>query len=286
MPGPIITVEELRAQLAAGDAPRLLEVRWALDGSQTREDHLAGHLPGAQYVDLSTELAAPAEPARGRHPLPDPEAFAVAMRRVGLQEGEPVVAADAADGSQAARLVWMLRVLDHPARLLSGGVRAWKESGGPLESGEAPAPAPGGFRARPWPAELLVSIDEAAHLARSGEAVVLDARAGARYRGESEPVDPRPGHIPGARSAPFSENLEADGRFRPDAALRERFAGLGVRTTGPTVVYCGSGVTAAHDLLALEQAGFTDLRLFPGSWSQYSDDTQREAATGPQPFGD
>ncbi|ATG55703.1 sulfurtransferase [Brachybacterium ginsengisoli] len=256
-------------------SPHLLDVRWALDGSKGHSTYLAGHLPGAVYVDLDTELAAPARPEAGRHPLPDPETFAASLRRAGVTEGSTVVAYDDGDGAQAGRLVWMLRALGHRAALLNGGLSAWD---GPLET-EDVLPAPGDVAARDWPVERLASADEVA----AGQSLVVDARAPERYRGEVEPIDPRAGHIPGAVNLPYVGNLDAEGRFMDPVELRARFEAAGVREDRETIVYCGSGVTATHDLLALESAGFTRLRLFPGSWSQWSTDTTRPVAVGPNP---
>lgn len=257
----------------------LLDVRWALDGSKGEHDHLAGHLPGAVYVDLGTELAAPARPEAGRHPLPDPADFAATLRRLGVTEDSRIVAYDDTDGGPAARLVWMLRALGHEASVLSGGLHAWN---GPLES-EPVTPEPGDVPVRDWPADRIASADELAQLAASEEAVVIDARAPERYRGEVEPIDPRAGHVPGAVNLPYAGNLDAERRFLPPEELRERFEAAGVTADGETVVYCGSGVTATHDLLALEAAGFPRVRLFPGSWSQWSTDPERPVAVGPNP---
>jgi len=276
---PLIDTDSLHALLegaAAGDRPMsLLDVRWALDGSTGHGTYLEGHLPGAVYVDLDTELAAPARPEAGRHPLPEPEDFAASLRRAGLTEGSTVVAYDDTNGAPAGRLVWMLRALGHDAAVLSGGLDAWD---GELETGEV-RPAPGDVTARPWPSSHIESADEVA----AGEALVVDARAPERYRGEVEPIDPRAGHVPGAVNLPFAGNLDGSGRFMPPEELRRRFEAAGVSEDRETIVYCGSGVTATHDLLALESAGFTRLRLFPGSWSQWSADAARPATLGPNP---
>lgn len=282
-PGPFLDVAELHALIdAAGQDPRplvLLDVRWALDGSKGEHDHLDGHLPGAVYVDLGTELAAPARPEAGRHPLPAPEDFARTVRRAGVTEDARIVAYDDTDGGPAARLVWMLRALGHDASVLSGGLDAWN---GPLETG-AVTPTPSELPVRDWPAERIASADEVAALAASDGAVVIDARAPERYRGETEPMDPRAGHVPGAVNLPYAGNLDEERRFLAPAQLRERFTAAGVAEDRETVVYCGSGVTATHDLLALEAAGFEGARLFPGSWSQWSADPDRPVAVGPNP---
>ena len=273
---PLIDVAALHALIEAPRPLVLLDVRWALDGSTGEHSYLAGHLPGAVYVDLDTELAAPASPAAGRHPLPAPEDFAATLRRVGITEDARIVAYDDTDGGPAARLVWMLRALGHDASVLSGGVHAWN---GPLETGPV-TPEPTEVPVRSWPTESLASADE---VAAADGAVVIDARAPERYRGEVEPIDPRAGHVPGAVNLPYAGNLDEERRFRPAEELRERFSAAGVTAEGETIVYCGSGVTATHDLLALEAAGFRRARLFPGSWSQWSADPDRPVAVGPNP---
>ena len=273
---PLIDVAELHALIEAPRPLVLLDVRWALDGSTGEHSYLAGHLPGAVYVDLDTELAAPASPAAGRHPLPAPEDFAATLRRVGVTEDARIVAYDDTDGGPAARLVWMLRALGHDASVLSGGVHAWN---GPLETGPV-TPEPTEVPVRDWPTESLASADQ---VATADGAVVIDARAPERYRGEVEPIDPRAGHVPGAVNLPYAGNLDEERRFLPAEELRERFSTAGVTADGETIVYCGSGVTATHDLLALEAAGFTRARLFPGSWSQWSADPDRPVAVGPNP---
>ena len=252
------------------------DVRWYLDGRSGRAAYEAGHLPGAVFVDLDTALAGPPSPAAGRHPLPAPDDFAAAMAAAGVGDSTVVVAYDDAGGTVAARLVWMLRVLGSDAALLDGGIGAWT---GPLETGPgAPRPA-ATFSARPWPAGALASIDDASDPAH----VVIDARDPARYRGEVEPVDPRPGHIPGARNVACRSNLDGSGRFLAPAELRRRFQAAGAGAGAPVISYCGSGVTACHNLLALERAGLPGGRLYPGSWSQYSADPARPAALGDQP---
>ncbi|HEX5332476.1 MAG TPA: sulfurtransferase [Cellulomonas sp.] len=271
--------QELAAQIASGDRPVLLDVRWALGRSDGRAQYLAGHLPGAVYVDLETELAAQATPADGRHPLPDVASLEAAARRWGVRAGGSVVAYDAIGGMSAARAWWLLRwagVLG--VRLLDGGLAGWLSVGGSLEAGEVSAPA-GDVVLVPG-ALATLDADDAAGLASAG--VLLDARAGERYRGEVEPVDPRAGHIAGAVSAPTSENLDADGRFLGAQALRDRFAALGVPGASQVGVYCGSGVTAAHEVAALASIG-VEAALYPGSWSQWSADPDRAVTTGPDP---
>lgn len=251
----------------------LADVRWYLDGRSGREAYDAGHLPGAVFVDLDRHLAASGSPEAGRHPLPSAEDFAASMSELGIGPDDVVVAYDDAGGVIAARLVWMLRVLGVEAALLDGGITAYD---GPLETEPAERPR-AGFPVRGWPADRLADIDAAA-----AGPLVVDARDGDRFRGETEPVDPRAGHIPGARSLPTRGHLGADSRFLPVHEIRERFAAVGVDSpTDELIAYCGSGVTASHTLLTLEHAGLGRGRLYSGSWSQYSA-TDRPAATGPE----
>lgn len=258
----------------------LADARWYLDGRSGREAYDQGHLPGAVFVELETWCSGPGSPAAGRHPLPDPERFAEGMARLGIADEDTVVAYDDAGGVIAARLVWMLRATGHRAALLDGGLGVYD---GPLER-DTPRRTPASFSARPWPAERLAGIEEVAARAGAGEAtIVLDARNRERYRGDHEGLDHRSGHIPGARSLPCRENLDERGRFLPAEQLRERFADAGVSAGASVVSYCGSGVTACHNLLALELAGFGPGRLYPGSWSQYSHASGRPIATGDVP---
>lgn len=253
------------------DAVVLADVRWYLDGRSGRDAYAAGHLPGAVFVDLDRWLAAPPSPQEGRHPLPHPAVFADGMARLGIADQTTVVGYDDAGGVVAARLVWMLRVTGHSAALLDGGIQAYD---GPLERAAPDRPA-ASFTPRPWPARRLARLEDAAGPGH----VVLDARDHARYRGDTEPVDPRPGHIPGARSLPCRDSLAADGTFLPAGRLRERLAEAGVTDATVVISYCGSGVNACHTLLMMEQAGLGEGRLYPGSWSQYSH-TARPAALG------
>ncbi|GII98661.1 thiosulfate/3-mercaptopyruvate sulfurtransferase [Sediminihabitans luteus] len=257
------------------EPPVVLDVRWALGQTDGRERYLEAHVPGAVFVDLETELAGPPSAAEGRHPLPDPAVLEAAARRWGVRAGASVVVYDAVGGTSAARAWWLLRWAGHTdVRLLDGGLAAWERAGLPVEDGEVRA-EPGDLTVTP--SGGTVDADDAARLASSG--VLLDARAGERYRGEVEPVDPRAGHVPGAVSAPTSDNLTADGTFLPDDALRARFAALGVPGRGEVGVYCGSGVTAAHEVAALAIVG-VDAVLYAGSWSQWSNDPDRPVATG------
>jgi thiosulfate/3-mercaptopyruvate sulfurtransferase len=241
------------------------DVRWYLDGRSGRAAYDTGHLPGAVFVDVDTMLAGPPSRAAGRHPLPDPDAFARTLQTLGIEGSSVVVAYDDAGGRVAARLVWMLRAVGVAAALLDGGIDAWE---GPLST-QAPAIVPSSFAARPWPADRLASPDDAADPALR----VLDARAPERYRGEVEPIDPVAGHIPGAENVPAASLLGADGRFLPRDQLRARLEGA-------DVVYCGSGVNASLLVLAAEHAGLPAPRLYPGSWSQWSGDPSRPVARG------
>jgi len=266
---PVVDVAWLRAHPEAVTA----DVRFYLDGRSGRAAYDAGHLPGAVFVDLHEALAAPPSPQAGRHPFPTPEHFAASLGALGIGDDDTVVAYDDAGGMMAARLVWMLRAIGAPAALLDGGIQAWD---GPLEAQPATRP-PQTRTVRPWPPERLADIDEVA----ATDAPLLDARAAARFRGEEEPIDPRAGHIPGARNVVTADNLTSDGRFRTPDELRVRFASAGIGPADTPIAYCGSGVTACHLLLAMERAGLKTGRLYPGSWSQWSGDPERPAEKGP-----
>jgi thiosulfate/3-mercaptopyruvate sulfurtransferase len=255
----------------------LADVRWYLDGRSGRAAYEAGHLPGARFVDLDADLSAPVKggPA-GRHPLPEPDAFAAAMGRVGIGDGTTVIAYDDSGGGTAGRLVWMLRALGQPAALLDGGLASMPDE---LEAGPTPSVTPASFTARGWPADALVTADElTAHIAAGG--IALDARSAERFRGENEVVDPRAGHIPGAASAPWTAALDGSGRFRSGADLRDHFGALGAGPDAAVVCYCGSGVSACADILAVEAAGLPRPRLFVASWSGWSADPDRPVAVG------
>jgi thiosulfate/3-mercaptopyruvate sulfurtransferase len=279
---PLTSAAKLAARLESATPPALLDVRWALGDEHGREHHLAGHIPGAVFVDLDRELAAPPAPALGRHPLPALGALEAAARRWGVREGGSVVAYDDSGGLAAARAWWLLEwagVAD--VRILNGGLAAWTRSGRALESGEVVA-SPGDVRFAHGGRLAVLDTEAVAALACRG--LLLDARAAERYRGEVEPVDLRAGHIPGAVSAPPAENLDADGCFLDAGALRRRFERLGATAGTPVGVYCGSGVTAAHEIAALAAAGF-EAALFPGSWSAWCADPARPAALGARPGG-
>lgn len=243
--------------------PVLADVRFYLDGRSPREAYDAGHLPGAVFVDLATVLAAPASRERGRHPLPSAEVFADGLAAAGIGDGDVVVGYDDAGGMMAARLVWLLRSLGHPAALLDGGLQGWA---GQL-SQQPTRRESAHFTPKPFPSDLFVDLSRTS---ASPDDLVIDARPGDRYAGQNETIDARAGHIPGARSLPCRDNLDAELRFLPAETLRARFEAAGVRSGAEVISSCGSGVTACHNLLALEYAGFEPGRLYPGSWSQYA----------------
>lgn len=274
---PLISAPDLARLLAGPDRPVLLDVRWSLTGPSGRGAYQAGHIDGAVYVDLDTELAAPVGPGTGRHPLPAIEALQAAARSWGVQDGRQVVAYDAVGGTSAARAWWLLRWggLD-TVQVLDGGLDAWVAAGGPLSTIE-PVTRPGTVTLTAGALAVLDS-ERAAEWATAGR--LLDARSGERFRGEVEPVDAVAGHIPGAVSAPTAANLDPDAHFLDEAALRARFTALGITVDAPPVgVYCGSGVTAAHEILALAVIG-VDAALYPGSWSEWISDPARPIATG------
>ena len=274
--GPLISAGDLAAALRGAPPPAVLDVRWRLGGPPGAESYRAGHIPGAVFADLDRDLAgAPGGPA-GRHPLPAADAFQAAMRQAGISADRPVVVYDDADSTAAARAWWTLRYFGHrDVRVLDGGYRAWAEAGFTVTTDE-PAPAPGDFTAEPGQMPVLDAAG-AQEVARTG--LLLDARAGERYRGETEPVDPVAGHIPGAVSAPTAGNVNPDGTFKDPAGLAARFAGLGAVPGAPVGTYCGSGVTAAHEVLALALAGIP-AALYVGSWSNWVTDPARPVATG------
>ena len=268
--GSLVDAEWLAAR---ADTVVIADVRWYLDGRSGREAYHRGHIPAARFVDLDDDLSGPATTGGGRHPLPSPETFAAAMGRLGIGDHTAVVAYDDVGGVVASRLWWMLDSLGHAAAVLDGGLDAWD---GRLETA-APAWRPEVFTARPWPAERLATIDEVDAARRDPESLVIDARSVERYRGEPNQTDPRFGHIPGAVSMQVGDNLR-DGRLRPAAELRDCYARAGAQERR-VIAYCGSGVSACHDLLAIRHAGLRDGRLFVGSWSAWGADPGRPVAT-------
>ncbi len=287
--GPVISRAELVDLLASSAPPAVIDVRWRLGGPPGIGSYLAGHLPGACFIDLDTELSG-SPGTRGRHPLPEATVFEAAMRAAGLHSGQLAVGYDDGDSTIAARLWWMLRYYGHrQVAVLDGGYHGWATAGLPVTK-LVTRPQPGDFAAAsPGGMPLLTDV-EAGQLARSG--FLLDSRAGERYRGEVEPIDRIGGHIPGAISAPTRDNVGDDGSFLAPHELARRFASLGLPTraegvtgaSGEPVIgaYCGSGVTAAHQVLALERAGLP-AALYVGSWSEWSSDPARPIATGPEP---
>jgi thiosulfate/3-mercaptopyruvate sulfurtransferase len=263
------------------DGVVLADVRWYLDGRSGRAAYESGHIPGAVYVDLDTVLAAPPGPtaAAGRHPLPDPATFAAGLAAAGIGDGDTVVGYDDAGGLVAARLVWLLRAIGHEAALLDGGLTGWD---GPLETGPRQTTTAAGrdsrFAPQPWPPYLIAGIDEVA----TTSDVLIDARNRDRFEGAApDPVDPRSGHIPGARSLPGRESLDERGRLLDPDALRRRLLDVGIGPATAVISYCGSGVNACLNLLLLEHAGIRPGRLYAGSWSEWSRDPSRPAQTGP-----
>ncbi len=270
----LISATALREAMSHGELA-IIDVRWTLGGPSGRVDFEAGHIPGAHFVDLDEELAsAPGE--GGRHPLPDPDHVAAALRRCGVSDDTHVVVYDAKMSLSAARAWWVFRDVGvGRVSVLDGGLSAWINVGGTLEDGPQ-EDAEGSFQ--PSPARLpRIDAEAALWIAQNG--VLLDARAPERYRGDVEPMDPVAGHIPGAVNAPTTDNLADDGTFHPALTLRERFEALGIDDETVVGSYCGSGVTAAHQLLALHEAGI-DATLYPGSWSEWVRDPTRPVATG------
>ena len=257
----------------------MVDFRWYLTGRQGRDAYLGGHIPGAVFVDLDAVTGK----GPGRHPLPTKQQFQAEMRRAGITDSTKVIVYDDAGGSIAARLWFLLGWFGHGAQaVLDSGLQGW---GQPLET-EVPAVRAGNFKARAPERSRILDFEQVKRLSTAGRGktragrVLIDARVGERYRGEREPIDPKKGHIPGAVSAPWIDNLDADARFKSPEDLRRRYEALGV--DGSAAVYCGSGVNACHDLLALELAGFSDVRLYAGSWSDWSNQ-DAPVATGNEP---
>ena len=281
----LLTPAQLHSAIESGEA-RAVDCRfdlmnpaggWAL--------WAAGHIPGAPYADLDHDLAGHSAGEGGRHPLPEPEEFAATLGRWGIQPDTLVVAYDNMGCAIAGRLWWMMNWMGHEhAGLLDGGIQAWEAAGLPLEREEPdirPADYPAGGHCRP-----VVGLSEVERASRNGDMRILDARDGARYQGQSEPLDPRAGHVPGAVNAFFRENLDSGGRFKAPGELREHYlALLGGAAPSGACVMCGSGVTACHDLFAMELAGLGGASLYPGSWSEWSQSERRPVARGAEPGG-
>jgi thiosulfate/3-mercaptopyruvate sulfurtransferase len=277
---PLIAAAELQALLAGPVTPVVLDAGFDLaDTASGERSYAAGHVPGSLYVHLDRDLSAAKTGTNGRHPLPDRAVFAQTAGRLGIGPDTTVVALDRQGGAYAARLWWMLRWLGHaPVFVLDGGFAAWTAAGG--EASTAPVAA---MPAPPYPDRppLVGSVDAAGLARRIGRSIVLDARSGERFRGEKEPIDPVAGRIPGALNRFHATNLAPGGKFKtPDELRRELEATLGGRAPSEVIHSCGSGVTACHNLLAMEHAGLGGSLLYPGSWSEWSADPSRPIARG------
>ena len=276
----LVSPAELEALLADG---RCLAVDCRFEFSDTgkgRTDWLSGHIPGAAYAHLDDDLSSPITEWSGRHPLPDPDRFAAYLASIGWKKGKLLVAYDEGSNAVASRLWWLMRYFGQPSALLDGGLAAWSSSGRPLEAGD-PGRPPGEVVKLQPDESMQVGSDEVLRSLGKSDFLLLDARAGQRFRGEVEPLDTRAGHIPGSINRPFGSNLELAGRFKEPAALREEFLSLLDGREPHTVVHsCGSGVTACHNLFAMELAGLGDTRLYPGSWSEWIRDPDRPIETG------
>ena len=279
---PLVTAAWLNDHLSDPNV-RPVDVRWYLtEPGRGKAEYAEAHIAGAPFMDMEVDLSAPRGEGPGRHPMPTPERFAAAAGRAGIGSDTHVIAYDASGGAAAARLWWLLRYFGHDrVSLLDGGWPAWQAAGYPTER-VAPTIAPAAFVAVPR-ADMVVDAAAVDALRRDRRVLVLDARATERYEGQVEPIDAQAGHIPGARSAPYAGNLRQDGTLKSPDELRDRYLDLGADAAATIVCYCGSGVTAAHDVLALYLAGRTDALLYEGSWSDWSSDPARPVATGPEP---
>lgn len=272
--GPLVDAEWLAENL---DAVQVFDSRKYLDGRSGRDEFERGHIAGAVFVDIDADLAAPPAQPGGRHPFPTAEAFAAAMEQIGYDPTVPAVIYDDVGGGMAGRMWFMLRLLGLPAAVLDGGIMAWH---GPTESGPV-TPEPTTFEARPWPTDRLVEADEVAQRIDDG-GIVMDARNHSRYVGKENRIDDRFGHVPGAISMAWEDNIDDfTGTMLSVDQLRERYGvALDLPESDPTpVVYCGSGVTACHNLMALELLG-VEAHLYVGSWSEWGADESRPLATG------
>jgi thiosulfate/3-mercaptopyruvate sulfurtransferase len=283
MSGPLVFVDQLAQHL--GDPNwAIFDCRFDLsDHAAGMAAYLKGHIQGAHHADLEHHLSGNKTGSNGRHPLPEREEMVAFLRQHGVGQDTQVVAYDQRDGMYAARFWWLLRWLGHRhVAVLDAGVDAWQKAGMTLDTDLVTVSTEGDFAAH---LPLTEPVGLAAMLEREADSmIIIDARAAPRYRGEVEPIDRVAGHIPGALNRPYTENLDADGHFLPPARLREAFTTLiGASPPGMVVNQCGSGVTACHNLLAMEIAGLADARLYPGSWSEWSADPARPVATGPNP---
>lgn len=274
-----VSAVELNDLLTRGAPVRVIDVRWRLDRPEAgHDDYLTGHIPGAVFAALDTELSTHGEPSDGRHPLPSTATLQAAARRWGVRAGDTVVAYDDAKGTAAARAWWLLRQAGVDVRVLAGGLRGWQAEGFEVTTDDV-SPEPGDVVLGEIGRDAL-SIDEAAAFPETG--VLLDVRAPERYRGETEPLDPVAGHIPGARNLPTTLHLDDQGRLLDTDTVLATLAAVGVTPGTPVAAYCGSGVTAAHTALVLHEVGI-EAKVFPGSWSQWSNTPGRPVATGDQP---
>jgi thiosulfate/3-mercaptopyruvate sulfurtransferase len=282
---PVLVSAEWLAEHLEDPTVRPVDVRWYLtEPAKGRAEYEQAHISGAPFLDMESDLASPRDHGPGRHPLPTPEAFAAAAGRAGIGDETHVVVYDSSGGAAAARLWWLLRYFGHSrVSLLDGGWPAWQSEGYPTET-SAPSIPQTNFTAVPHP-EMVVDADTVDRLRRDPRTLLLDARANERYEGRVEPIDPQAGHIPGARSAPYAGNVRDNGTMKSADELRDRYLALGADAAEQIVCYCGSGVTAAHEILALHLAGRTDALLYEGSWSDWSSDPARPVATGPEEVG-
>ncbi|MFE6997594.1 sulfurtransferase [Microbacterium sp. NPDC057659] len=276
---PIISAAELRSLVEDGGV-RVLDARWKLGRDDGREQYLAGHIPGAVFVDVEGELSRHADPRDGRHPLPSDDAFAAAVRRWGVRSGVPVVVYDDAGMLASSRLWWALRRAGFvDVRVLDGGWRAWLAADGDVQTEEDPVEA---SDIRMEAAGDAGAIDTAGAGAWPETGVLVDVRAAERYRGETEPIDPVAGHVPGAVNLPIVQLLTEDGRFRPAADIAAAFDRVGATADIPVAAYCGSGITAAQFALAGALID-REVTVYPGSWSAWSNRPELPVATGPAP---
>ncbi|MEV0644352.1 sulfurtransferase [Phytomonospora sp. NPDC050363] len=277
MSNPLITAAQLTQALSENPPPVILDVRWSLNGPPGRDGYLLGHLPGAVFLDIDEDLCGPPGP-EGRHPLPDADALQNVLRAAGVNADSTVVVYDAGDNTAASRAWWTLRWAGHADVLvLDGGMACWLASDGPVDTA-VPEPASGDITVRPGGMPVL-DADGAARLASEG--LLIDVRAPERFRGETEPIDPVAGHIPGAVNVPDAPNLAEGGGYRSPAELHARYAPLGAEDPDlPIGAYCGSGITATHTALAMTAAGLPTPAVYIGSWSNWITDPSRPVATG------